>query len=94
LLWAKIERKEPLMDLLSKLSEKWLERADANKANPGREDAFGDCADELNDALAKLQPVIEKLVEAGQAMRNAGIQSWPAGQKWDAALENWRKLSS
>jgi Rad3-related DNA helicase len=61
------------MDLLSKLSEKWLERADANKANPGREDAFGDCADELNDALAKLQPVIEKLVDMAEDLRQKAM---------------------
>jgi hypothetical protein len=47
--------------------------------------------------LAALRPVIEKLVEAGQAMRaeNYAIGSAdPQVQNWEAALEAYRKLGS
>jgi hypothetical protein len=89
-------QKEPMMDALSKLSEKWKGAVENGYVSNGTV-AMSQCAAELDAALAALRPVIEKLVEAGQAMRaeNYAIGSTnPQAQNWDAALENWRKASS
>lgn len=107
-----------MMDLLSKLSEKWAKAAaverertrDINErlkrgetvhvtaqAFPTVEGFVGFpdwremCSHELDAVHAKLQPVIEKLVGAGQLMRDSNVGI--GVEEWDAALTEWRVVN-
>jgi len=79
------------MDLLSKLVEQLCDCEGRRLNGQARE-----LANDIRERLAALRPVIEKLVEAGQAMRKvieAEQRHHTSGQRWDAALESWRRVN-
>jgi hypothetical protein len=87
-----------VVDALSKLVEEFrdeirkLERESGSLFDRGFASGCRYCADKTDSATRALRPVIEKLVEAGQAMRDArdSVEAIYADKAWDAALATWK----